>query len=65
MQEGKRSSLDSTVVSDRAPHVPSAESANNEEGIAQAQQFCDIIIVDFNNREIPIKVSDTPFLQIY
>lgn len=23
-----------------------------------AQQICDIIIVDLNNREIPIKVSD-------
>ena len=35
-----------------------AQEANaSDDGTAQAQNFCDITIVDLNNREIPIKVS--------
>jgi hypothetical protein len=40
-----------------ALHMLSQDAAASDDGnAAQAQRFCDIMIVDLNNREIPIKV---------
>jgi len=43
-----------------------AQEANaSDDGTAQAQNFCDITIVDLNNREIPIKVSASLQICLY
>jgi hypothetical protein len=38
----------------------SQDATTSDDGAAQAQKFCDIIIIDLNNHEIPIKVRLLP-----
>lgn len=43
----------------------SQDATASDDGAAQAQKFCDIIIIDLNNHEIPIKVRLLPHMPIF
>ena len=39
-------------------------AGSDDASVTNAQKICDIIIVDLNNREIPIKVSPSEYFLI-